>query len=81
MCYNVIIGVKSIMSTGEVQYVSNGEGDPVAVLVPIDLWREIASERETAYLLKSAAMSKRLADARASSTSIPLKEVRAKCGL
>jgi hypothetical protein len=37
----------------EVQFVSNEAGEPTAVLVPIELWREISSERETAYLLKS----------------------------
>jgi hypothetical protein len=35
----------------EVQYVSDESGNPVSVIVPIDLWREIESERETAYLL------------------------------
>jgi hypothetical protein len=32
--------------------VSNENRQPTAVIVPIELWREIASERETAYLLK-----------------------------
>jgi antitoxin YefM len=36
------------------------DGEPTAVIVPIELWREIASERETAYLLKSDAMKQRL---------------------
>ena len=35
-----------------IQVVSNEAGEPTAVIVPIELWREIASERETAYLLK-----------------------------
>ena len=39
-----------------VQYVSDESGNAVAVIVPIDVWREIESERETAYLLKSDAM-------------------------
>ena len=39
---------------------SNEVGEPTAVIVPIELWREIASERETAYLLKSEAMKQRL---------------------
>ena len=69
------------MSTGDVQYVSNDSGEAVAVLVPIELWREIASERETAYLLKSAAMARRLEEARGSTESISMDEVRAKCGL
>ena len=44
----------------DIQIVSNEAGEPTAVLVPIELWREIASERETAYLLKSEAMRQRL---------------------
>jgi hypothetical protein len=35
-------------------------GEPTAVIVPIELWREIASERETAYLLRSETMRQRL---------------------
>jgi len=35
-------------NTMGVQYVHDGEGNAVSVIVPIELWREIASERETA---------------------------------
>jgi antitoxin YefM len=41
------------MASQDVQIVSNEDGEPTAVIVPIELWREVASERETAYLLKS----------------------------
>jgi PHD/YefM family antitoxin component YafN of YafNO toxin-antitoxin module len=44
----------------EIQIVSNEAGVPTAVIVPIELWREIASERETAYLLGSETMKQRL---------------------
>jgi antitoxin YefM len=44
----------------EIQIVSNEAGEPTAVIVLMELWREIASERETAYLLKSDAMKSRL---------------------
>lgn len=47
-----------------VQYISDAEGNAVGVIVPIKLWREIESERETAYLLKSPTMRKRLLEAR-----------------
>ena len=33
----------------EIQYVSDEGGNPVGVIVPIELWREIESEKETAY--------------------------------
>ncbi len=51
-------------SQTEIRYVSDAAGKPVAVIVPIDLWREIESERETAYLLKSDAMKQRLLTAK-----------------
>jgi hypothetical protein len=44
----------------DIQIVSNEPGEPTAVIVPIELWREIASERKTAYLLKSETMKQRL---------------------
>jgi hypothetical protein len=44
----------------DIQIVSNEAGEPTAVIVPIELWREIASERETSYLLKSETMKLRL---------------------
>ena len=47
-----------------IQYVSDDVGNEVAVIVPIELWREIESERETAYLLKSDAMRQRLTEAK-----------------
>ena len=48
------------MPSTEIQFVSNENGEPTAVIVPIELWREIESERETAYLLKSERMQARL---------------------
>jgi PHD/YefM family antitoxin component YafN of YafNO toxin-antitoxin module len=48
------------MASTEIQIVSNENGEPTAVIVPIGLWREIESERETAYLLKSGTMKTRL---------------------
>ena len=65
----------------EIQYVSDAEGKPVSVLVPIDLWREIASERETAYLLKSDAMRQRLLDAKDRTEGVSLEAARAQLGI
>ena len=65
----------------QIQYVSDAEGNTIGVIVPIDLWRAIESERETAYLLKSEAMRKRLLEAKDRSEGIPLEEVRAKLGI
>jgi PHD/YefM family antitoxin component YafN of YafNO toxin-antitoxin module len=65
----------------EIQYVSDAEGKPVSVLVPIDLWHEIASERETAYLLESEAMRQRLLEAKNRTEGISLEAARAQLGV
>jgi hypothetical protein len=65
----------------EIQIVSNEAGEPTAVIVPIALWREIASERETAYLLKSQKMKDRLLAAAQRRSGIPLDRVIEKLGL
>jgi PHD/YefM family antitoxin component YafN of YafNO toxin-antitoxin module len=64
-----------------VQYVSDDEGKEIAVIVPIELWREIESERETAYLLNSEAMRTRLLEAKDRTGGISLDEVRKKLGI
>jgi PHD/YefM family antitoxin component YafN of YafNO toxin-antitoxin module len=69
------------MATTEIQIVSNEEGEPVAVIVPIDLWREIESERETAYLLKSERMRARLLAAKERQDGIPLEAAIEKLGV
>jgi hypothetical protein len=67
--------------TAGVQYVHDAEGNAVSVIVPIELWREIASERETAYLLESDAMKARLLAAKQRTESISLEDARAKLGI
>jgi PHD/YefM family antitoxin component YafN of YafNO toxin-antitoxin module len=69
------------MSDSPVQYVSDSTGNAVAVIVPIELWREIESERETAYLLKSDAMRARLLEAKQRTEGISLDDVRTKLGI
>ena len=69
------------MTQTEIQYISDEEGNPTGVIVPIDLWREIASERETAYLFRSETMKRRLLEARERREGIPFDEVRAKLGI
>jgi hypothetical protein len=64
-----------------VQYVSDESGNAVAVIVPIELWREIESERETAYLLKSDAMRLRLLEAKSRAGGVSLDEVRQRLGI
>jgi PHD/YefM family antitoxin component YafN of YafNO toxin-antitoxin module len=63
------------MENAEIQIVSNEAGEPTAVIVPIGLWREIESERETAYLLKSETMKQRLLAAKQRQAGLPLEAV------
>ena len=65
----------------DIQYVSDENGNPVSVIVPIDLWREIESERETAYLLKSENMKRRLLEAKERQEGIPFDEACEKLGV
>ena len=48
------------MKSTDIQYVSNEKGQTVAVIVPIEVQREMESEKETAYLLKSPKNAERL---------------------
>lgn len=61
------------MSKSSVQYITDDEGKVTGVIVPIDLWKEIESEEETAYLLKSEAMKRRLLEAKIRNEGIALK--------
>ncbi|RJP28553.1 MAG: prevent-host-death protein [Candidatus Omnitrophota bacterium] len=69
------------MSPSTLQYISDETGEVKAVIVPIELWREIESEKETAYLLESVVMKKRLLDAKNREEGIPLEVVREKLGI
>jgi PHD/YefM family antitoxin component YafN of YafNO toxin-antitoxin module len=75
-------GLITVMSSESlVQYVADANGKAVAVLVPIEIWREIKSERETAYLLKSEAMRNRLLEAKERIGGISLDDARKKLGI
>lgn len=64
----------------EVQYISDAEGKEVGVIVPIDLWHEIESERETIYLLKSNNMKRRLLEAKNRQGGISLEDALERLG-
>jgi len=65
----------------EIQIVSSESGEPTAVIVPIALWREIESERETAHLLRSEAMKQRLLQASQRQEGLSLEAVVEKLGI
>ena len=69
------------MESTAIQYVSDEQGNAVAVIVPIELWREIASERETAYLLRSETMKRRLLEARQRHGGMAVEEACEKLGI
>lgn len=46
-------GEETVSSKTTFQYISDVYGKEVGVIVPIELWHQIESEREAAYLLKS----------------------------
>jgi antitoxin YefM len=70
-----------MLNVTEVQYISDADGKETGVIVPIELWHELASERETAYLLQSEAMKQRLLAAKNRTDGIPLEDVREKLGI
>ena len=64
-----------------IQYVSDENNRITGVIIPIELWRELQSEKETAYLLKSEAMRKRLLEAKDRKDVMPLAEACKKLGV
>jgi PHD/YefM family antitoxin component YafN of YafNO toxin-antitoxin module len=49
--------------------------------VPIEIWREIESERETAYLLESKTMRQRLAEAKNREEGVSIEDACARLGI
>ena len=69
------------MESTDIQFVSNETGETTAVLVPIARWRDIESELETAYLLKSDRMRQRLIEASQRTEGIPFEAALEKLGI
>ena len=65
----------------QVQYISDDQGNLTGVILPIEQWREIASELETSHLLKSETMKQRLLEAKSRETGIPFEEALEKLGI
>ncbi|MDU9049325.1 MAG: hypothetical protein Q3M30_10760 [Candidatus Electrothrix sp. Rat3] len=65
----------------QVQYISNANSKVTGVIIPIKLWREIESERETARLLRSETMKRRLLEAKNRKEGIPLNDVCTQLGI
>jgi PHD/YefM family antitoxin component YafN of YafNO toxin-antitoxin module len=69
------------MLNENIQYVSDDNGNPVAVIVPITLWKELQSERETAYLLNSDVMKQHLLAAKDRQHGMSLESVCEQLGI
>ncbi|MBD3251761.1 prevent-host-death protein [Candidatus Uhrbacteria bacterium] len=65
----------------QIQYISDENDNVTGVIIPIELWQELQSEKETAYLLKSETMRKRLLEAKNRKEGIPLEEACEKLGV
>ena len=65
----------------QVQYISDDQNNITGVIVPIDLWHELQSEKETAYLLESETMKERLLQARKRDQGIPFDEACEELGI
>ena len=61
----------------EVQTASDAEGNAVAVIVPIDVWRRMQSESATAPGQKSESLQQRLLGARRRDASVSDEELAA----
>lgn len=69
------------MSKIAIQYISDEKGNLTDVIVPVELWREIESEKETAYLLKSNAMRQRLLKAKKRQKGVSFNNACKKLGI
>ncbi len=65
----------------EIQYITDANGQQIGVIVPIELWEEMASEKETAYLLKSVKMKERLLESKERREGIAFDDAREKLGI
>lgn len=66
----------------DIQYISDEDGNLTGVMVPIELWREFCAEQETAYLLSSDTMKRRLMEAKDNQeAAISFERVREQLGV
>ena len=65
----------------KIQYISDQHNKITGVIIPIDLWQELQSEKETAYLLKSETMKHRLIKAKNNTEGIPFDDACKKLGI
>jgi antitoxin YefM len=69
------------MNQSNIQYLSDESSETIAAVVPIALWHEIESERETSYLLQSETMKQRILAAKNRQGGLKFGEVCEKLGI
>lgn len=69
------------MNYPDLQYISDEAGNKKAVIIPISIWQEIEAQNETAFLLKSKKMHKRLLEAKNRQEGISYEEAIQKLGI
>ena len=69
------------MAVPALQYIADERGDITAVVVPIEVWRELSPEAETQHLLNSPAMRERLLTALGREGGVGLDDVLAQLGV
>ena len=80
--YNYLMpGDLPIDRIDRIAYIADDAGRRRAAIVPIDLWREIASDIETRRLLDHPTMRRRLREAMHRPDSIPLAQVLTRLNL
>ena len=62
------------MATNDVQYITDTDGQQVGVIVPIDLWRQIASERVAVRAGKATSLDGRPAASDSRVSDMTLEE-------
>ena len=81
MFTSLLFCVKLFHMTSELQTISDAQGRVTGVIVPIELWQEIESEKETAYLLNNPETRRRLLEAKERDGGMSWEEVRATLGI
>ncbi len=69
------------MKTPKVQYITDNAGNVTGVIVPIDTWKDLLSERETEHLLRSEPMRQRLLESMERTEGVPFNDAIQKLGL
>lgn len=69
------------MLESQLQYIRNMEGKPIAVVLPIELWRSVFPMDDTQYLNSSEKMKQRLIESLGRDEGYSLEEVHEKLGI